>query len=324
MEKPAPKKDERIINYLRVSVTDLCNYRCAYCMPPEGVEWLPHSEILSFEEIRSVVEAAVPLGINRVRLTGGEPLIRKGAPALVRMLSRLDGIEEVYLTTNGSRLEELSEELRRSGLKRLNVSMDSLRPDRYKAMTRGGDLEKVWRGIDAARKAGFDPIKLNVVVIKGVNDDEVEDFAAFTIDNPFEVRFIEYMPFGPTEEMRSYECVTAGEIKKRIGALGRLHPLPRHKQNGPAQRYALEGAAGAIGFIPAMSHSFCSTCNRIRLTADGRLLSCLFAGESVDVKSLLRADAPREKIADAIRLAIEAKPAVRSDRSESFMSSIGG
>ncbi len=165
---------------LRISVTDRCQLRCLYCMPPEGVEWLPHSEILSFEEIRSVVRAAVPLGINRVRLTGGEPLIRKGAPALVRMLSRLDGIEEVYLTTNGSRLEELSEELRRSGLKRLNVSMDSFRPDRYKAMTRGGDLEKVWRGIDAARRAGFDPIKLNVVVINGVNDDEVEDFAAFT------------------------------------------------------------------------------------------------------------------------------------------------
>ena len=324
MEKLTPEKPERVINYLRVSVTDLCNYRCAYCMPPEGVEWLPHSDILSFEEIRSVVEAAVPLGVNRVRLTGGEPLIRKGAPALVRMLSELDGIEEVYLTTNGSRLEELSEELRQGGLKRLNVSMDSLKPDRYEAMTRGGDLAKVWRGIDAARKAGFDPIKLNVVVIKGVNDDEVEDFAAFTIDNPFEVRFIEYMPFGPTEEMRNYEYVSAEAIRKRIGVLGRLLPLPRHKQNGPAERYAFEGARGALGFIPAMSHSFCSTCNRIRLTADGRLLPCLFSGQSVDVKSFLREGAPKEKITEAIRLAIEAKPAIHSDRSESFMSSIGG
>lgn len=324
MEKRAAQKQKRVINYLRVSVTDLCNYRCAYCMPPEGVERLPHSEILSFEEICSVVGAAIPLGINRVRLTGGEPLVRKETPELARMLTRMPGIEEVYLTTNGSKLEELSERLRRSGLRRINVSIDSLKPERYKAITRGGDLEKVWRGIEAARKVGFDSIKLNVVVIKGVNDDEIEDFAAFTRENPFEVRFIEYMPFGPTEELKSYECITADEMKKRISSLGKLQPLPRFNQNGPAQRYMLEGAKGALGFIPAMSHSFCSTCNRIRLTADGRLLSCLFSGRSVDVKSLMRSGAPPADISDAIRLAIESKPSVRFDKSESFMSSIGG
>jgi cyclic pyranopterin phosphate synthase len=293
-------------------------------MPPEGVQQLPHSEILTFEEIRSVVSAAVPLGINRVRLTGGEPLVRRGTPDLVGMLTSLPGIEEVYLTTNGSLLEEFSPALRRNGLSRINVSLDSLKPDRYKEITRGGDLERVWRGIEAARSAGFEPIKLNVVVIKGVNDDEIEDFAAFTRENSIEVRFIEYMPFGPTEQLRNYECVTAAEMKKRIGAIGKLMPLSRNNQSGPAERYRLEGAKGTLGFIPAMSHSFCSTCNRIRLTADGRLLSCLFSGRSVEVKSLLRSNAPAAKISGAVRLAIESKPPVRSERSENFMSKIGG
>jgi cyclic pyranopterin phosphate synthase len=324
MEIRATEQPRRVINYLRISVTDLCNYRCTYCMPPEGVEQLSHKEILSFEEICAVVRAAIPMGINRVRLTGGEPLVRKGTPDLIRMLANLPGIGEVYLTTNGSMLEEFSEELRRNGLNRLNVSMDSMKSERYTTMTRGGDLDKVWRGIEAARKAGFDPIKINVVVIKGVNDDEIADFVDLTRQNPFEVRFIEYMPFGPTEELRNYECVTAEEVKKRIATLGRLHPLPRHRQNGPAQRYQLEGAKGTLGFIPAMSHSFCSTCNRIRLTADGRLLSCLFSGRSIDVRSLLRSNAPREDVSAAIQLAIDSKPAVRSDKSESFMSSIGG
>ena len=324
MENRTTEQPKRVINYLRVSVTDLCNYRCTYCMPPEGVEQLSHTEILSFEEIRSVVKAAIPMGINRVRLTGGEPLVRKGTPDLVRMLASLPGIEEVYLTTNGSRLEELASKLRSNGLSRLNISMDSMRPDRYKAITRGGDLDKVWRGIEAARKAGFDPIKMNVVVIKGVNDDEIADFVDLTRENPFEVRFIEYMPFGPTEELRNYECVTAAEIRTRIAGFGKLHPLPRHRQNGPAQRYQLEGAKGTLGFIPAMSHSFCSTCNRIRLTADGRLLPCLFSEQSVDVRSILRSGAPSEDVSDAIQLAIDSKPSVRSEQSGSFMSSIGG
>lgn len=324
MGKQTVEQSRRIINYLRVSVTDLCNYRCTYCMPPEGVKQLSHAEILSFEEICAVVKAAIPMGINRVRLTGGEPLVRRGTPNLVRMLASLPGIEEVYLTTNGSLLEQFAEELRHNGLDRINVSMDSMRPERYEAITRGGDLDKVWRGIEAARKAGFDPIKLNVVVIKGVNDDEIADFVNLTKENPFEVRFIEYMPFGPTEELKSYECVTAAEIKTRIAALGKLHPLPRHRQNGPAQRYQLEGAEGTLGFIPAMSHSFCSTCNRIRLTADGRLLSCLFSEQSIDVKSILRSGAPAEEISDAIQLAIDSKPAARSGKSTSFMSSIGG
>jgi cyclic pyranopterin phosphate synthase len=322
--KEAARGRKRAINYLRVSVTDLCNYRCAYCMPPEGVERLPHSEILTFEEICSVVGAAIPMGINRVRLTGGEPLVRRGIPDLVGMLTHLPGIEEVYLTTNGSLLEEFAAALRRSGLGRINVSLDSLRPERYRRITRGGDLEKVWRGIEAARSAGFDHIKLNVVVIKGVNDDEIEDFAQFTKEHPFEVRFIEYMPFGPSEVSGRFEYVPADEMMKRIRVLGNLRRLGGVSLSGPAERHKFEGAKGAIGFIPAMSHSFCPTCNRIRLTADGRLLSCLFSGRSVEVKSLLRSGASAGEISDAIRLAIESKPSAREARCQSFMSSIGG
>ena len=293
-------------------------------MPPEGVKRLSHSEILMFEEICSVVGAAIPLGINRVRLTGGEPLIRRGIPDLVRMLTHLPGIEEVYLTTNGSLLDMHVRALKESGLSRINVSLDSLRADRFRQITRGGNLDDVWRGIRAAQDAGFAPIKLNVVVIKGVNDDEIEDFATFTREKPFEVRFIEYMPFGPEDSLKDYECVTADEMKKRIRVLGELRRLPDISRSGPAERYKLEGSKGVIGFIPAMSHSFCSTCNRIRLTADGRLLSCLFSGQSVDVKSLLRSGANTEAISDAIRLAIKSKPSARAQRCESFMSSIGG
>ncbi|MBI4832754.1 MAG: radical SAM protein, partial [Candidatus Lindowbacteria bacterium] len=182
---------KRTINYLRISVTDFCNYRCTYCMPPGGVEWMPRAEILTFEEIRSVVSAAIPLGVNRIRLTGGEPLMRHGIVDLIRMLARLPGIDDIALTTNGSRLEEFAIPLRESGVKRLNVSLDSLRPERYGQITRGGSFDKVWRGIEAARSAGFDIIKLNVVVIKGINDDEIEDFATLTRTHPYEVRFIE-------------------------------------------------------------------------------------------------------------------------------------
>ncbi len=318
---PFPK---RIINYLRVSVTDLCNYRCTYCMPPEGVERLPHSEILTFEEICSVVTAAVTRGINRIRLTGGEPLIRRGIADLVRMLACLDGVKEVYMTTNGSLLEGLAGALRESGLNRINVSLDSLKPDRYREITRGGDLETVWRGIEAARRAGFHPIKLNVVVIDGFNDDEIEAFAALTLEQPFEVRFIEYMPLGPAEVSGRFRCVTADTMRERIGRLGDIKLLPEVSRSGPAERYKLPGAAGVIGFIPAMSHSFCPTCNRIRLTADGRLLPCLFSGDSVEVKSLLRSGASTEVIASAIRLAVDSKPAVRAASCNSYMSSIGG
>ncbi len=315
---------KRTINYLRISVTDFCNYRCTYCMPPGGVEWMPRAEILTFEEIRSVVSAAIPLGVNRIRLTGGEPLMRHGIVDLIRMLARLPGIDDIALTTNGSRLEEFAIPLRESGVKRLNVSLDSLRPERYGQITRGGSFDKVWRGIEAARSAGFDIIKLNVVVIKGINDDEIEDFATLTRTHPYEVRFIEYMPVGPTELSEKYTHVSAEELRKRISALGELRRLSDDSHGGPAERYKLEGATGTLGFISAMSHRFCSSCNRIRLTADGRLLSCLFSGKSFEVKSLLRSGAPPEKIAETIRLAIESKPMERSERCSNFMSSIGG
>jgi cyclic pyranopterin phosphate synthase len=204
-------------------------------MPPEGVQRLSHDEILTFEEICCVVSAAVPAGINRIRLTGGEPLVRRGAAGLVGMLNRLPGIEEVYLTTNGSLLAEHAEALRENGLCRLNISLDSLRSERYRRLTRGGNIEDVWRGIEAAQKVGFEPIKLNVVIIKDMNDDEVEEFASFTRDHPFEVRFIEYMPFGSIEEKRNYRHVAVNEIKRRIAGLGKLERLPGENRSGPAE-----------------------------------------------------------------------------------------
>jgi cyclic pyranopterin phosphate synthase len=315
---------KRVINYLRISVTDFCNYRCTYCMPPGGIQWLPRTDILTFEEICSIVNAAIPLGVDRIRLTGGEPLMRHGIVDLVKMLAHLPGIDDIALTTNGSRLEDFAATLRESGVKRINVSLDSLRPERYREITRGGSFNKVWRGIEAARSAGFDIIKLNVVVIKGINDDEIEDFAALTRKYPFEVRFIEYMPVGPTELSDRFTHVSAEEMRKRISAHGQLHKLSDDSHGGPAERYKLQGARAALGFISAMSHRFCSSCNRLRLTADGRLLSCLFSGQSIEVKSLLRSGAPSEKIAEAVRLAIESKPMVRPERCSNFMSSIGG
>ncbi|GAB4345838.1 MAG: GTP 3',8-cyclase MoaA [Candidatus Abyssubacteria bacterium] len=322
--KAPPCAPRRIINYLRISVTDLCNYRCVYCMPPEGVKWLPHSEILTFEEICSVVRAAIPIGINRVRLTGGEPLIRRQIPELVRMLVSTPGIQETSLTTNGSLLDELAAELRRSGLSRLNVSLDSLRPQRYKEITRGGDIEKAWKGIEMALRVGFNPLKLNVVVIKDLNDDELMEFVNLTKENPFEVRFIEYMPFGSPDISQSFTYVSADEMKLRLASLGPLRKLPGQSLTGPAERYKLDGAKGTLGFITAMSHNFCARCNRIRLTADGRLLPCLFSGDSIEIKSLLRSNAPAERITQAVRLAIESKPANRADSCRSYMHSIGG
>ncbi|RJP25885.1 MAG: GTP 3',8-cyclase MoaA [Candidatus Abyssobacteria bacterium SURF_5] len=318
------RRTERTINYLRISVTDLCNYRCIYCMPSGRVRRLPHSEILSFEEIATVVRAAVPLGINKLRLTGGEPLVRKGVPKLVEMLARVPGIEEIYLTTNGSLLEKLALPLKRSGLTRINISLDSLRPDRYREITRGGDLEKLWRGIAAAEKAGFSPIKLNVVMIKGINDDEIEEIAALTFDRSYEIRFIEYMPLGPCDVSAQFVHVPAEEIKRRLAKLGALMPLPKWNSSGPAERFQLQGARGTLGFISAMSHNFCATCNRIRLTADGRLLSCLFSGQTVEVKSLLRSSAPPSRLKEAIQLAISLKPAARASTCRNFMNTIGG
>jgi cyclic pyranopterin phosphate synthase len=294
----------RSINYLRISVTDRCNLRCIYCMPPEGVPQMSHSEILSYEEIRTVVQAAAELGINKIRLTGGEPLVRAELPELVRMLSQIEGIQELSLTTNGTLLKNNALALRQAGLSRINVSLDTLRPDRLRYITRLGRLKDVLEGISAAKKAGFDPVKINTVVMRGINDDEILDFARMTYEEGCHVRFIETMPFKGVADF-----VPSAELRQHIGLLGKLEPCTSITGNGPAIYYRLAGAKGTIGFIsPLTELSFCSRCNRMRLTPDGRLRPCLLGEDEIDLKTPLRNNASMEELKRLILKAVASKP----------------
>ncbi|MEA1871936.1 MAG: GTP 3',8-cyclase MoaA [Chloroflexota bacterium] len=294
----------RSINYLRISVTDRCNLRCIYCMPPEGVPQMPHSEILSYEEIRTVVQAAAELGINRIRLTGGEPLVRAELPNLIRMLSQIEGIEELSLTTNGTFLKKYALEFKQAGLSRVNVSLDTLKADKFRYITRLGALEDVLEGIEAAKGAGFEPVKINTVVMRGINDDEIRDFARMTYKEGCHVRFIELMPFKGVVEF-----VPSIELRQHISLLGKLEPCVSITGNGPATYYRLAGAKGTIGFIsPLTEPSFCSRCNRMRLTPDGKLRPCLLGEDEIDLKLPLRNNAPMDKLKRLILKAVASKP----------------
>lgn len=294
----------RSINYLRISVTDRCNLRCIYCMPPEGVPQMPHSEILSYEEIRTVVQAAAELGINRIRLTGGEPLVRAELPNLIRMLSQIEGIEELSLTTNGTFLKKYALEFKQAGLSRVNVSLDTLKADKFRYITRLGALEDVLEGIKAAKGAGFEPVKINTVVMRGINDDEIRDFARMTYKEGCHVRFIELMPFKGVVEF-----VPSIELRQHISLLGKLEPCVSITGNGPATYYRLAGAKGTIGFIsPLTEPSFCSRCNRMRLTPDGKLRPCLLGEDEIDLKLPLRNNAPMDKLKRLILKAVASKP----------------
>lgn len=290
------------ISYLRVAVTDRCNFRCIYCMPAFG--WQSGADILGDEEIVRLVRIAVELGVRKVRLTGGEPLMREGIVGLVEALASLPGLEELTLTTNGSLLSRYAAELAKAGLRRVNVSLDSLRPDRFRRITRVGRLEDVLAGIAAAKEAGLFPIKLNVVVLRGINDNEVVDLAKKS-EEGFQVRFVEYMPIGgPGEDLRG-RFVPGPEIKARVEeALGPLVPLRRE---GPAQVFHIPGASGEIGFITALSAPFCPFCNRLRLTADGKLRLCLLSPLEIDLKEPLRACATDEELQKLMLLAAEQK-----------------
>jgi cyclic pyranopterin phosphate synthase len=296
----------RPVNYLRISVTDRCNLRCIYCMPPEGIPLLSHDEILSYEEVVVVARAAAELGVTKLRLTGGEPLVRKGLTDLVAMLARLEGIDDIALTTNGLLLERYADELKKAGLRRVNVSLDSLRPDRFRQITRIGELEGVLLGIEAARKAGLNPVKTNTVVIRGTNDDEILDFARLTVEGDWHVRFIEYMPFA-NNGANEKSLVPVSEIKQRIEALGKLEPSLA-SGGGPARYFRLPGARGTIGFISPVSDQFCQACNRLRLTADGKLRPCLFSDKEIDLIEPLRQGATSEGIKRLIREAVSSKP----------------
>jgi cyclic pyranopterin phosphate synthase len=296
----------RRIEYLRISVTDRCNFRCVYCMPREGLPWLPKAGILSYEEIAEIVRQLAPLGLRRLRITGGEPTIRPELPRLVRMLRAIPGIEDIALSTNGVRLPAIAGLLREAGLDRVNMSADSLRADRI-VWTARRDLKfDPIRSALSVEEAGLAPLKINVVVMRGINDDEIEDFARLTLAHPWHVRFIELMPVGDMRELTWDHVVPSSEIVARIGALGELAPSsgpPRG--NGPAVYYRLGGAPGTVGVISPLTHTYCAACNRVRLTADGQLRTCLFGDHAVDLRTPLRAGVP---LAPSFRAALAAKP----------------
>lgn len=278
-------------------------------MPPTGIVQLTHDDILSYEEIVRIAKIAVSEGITRIRITGGEPLVRKGVVSLVSGLSQIEGIEDLSMTTNGILLAEFATPLYEAGLKRVNVSMDSLKPDLFKEITRGGDLSRVWKGIEVASKIGLNPIKLNVVVIKGFNEDEVVNFAKLALAHEYQIRFIEFMPVGPENGWHREKYLSCVEIKNVIEKYYELHPLTRREgTSGPAELYHLKGAKGTIGFINAISSHFCATCNRVRLTADGRLRACLFSDEEIDIKMALRSGESDERIKALLHSAIFNKP----------------
>jgi cyclic pyranopterin phosphate synthase len=280
----------RRIEYLRISITDRCNFRCVYCMPQQGLPWLPKAEILSYEEIAHIVRQLAPLGLRRLRITGGEPTIRPDLERLIAMLRAVPEIEDIALSTNGVRLPQLAATLRQAGLDRVNLSADSLRPDRIAAIARRNLGFDPIRAATAAEEAGLIPVKINVVVMRGVNDDEIAQFAALTREHPWHVRFIELMPVGDMRELTWEHVVPSDEILGRIGALGALSPDDGPARgNGPAAYYRLPGAPGSIGVITPMTHTYCGSCNRVRLTADGRLRTCLFGDHEVNLRDPLRA-----------------------------------
>ncbi len=322
----------RRINYLRVSVTDRCNLRCLYCMPPEGVTAKPREEILRLEEILRVAQVALQLGITRFRLTGGEPLLRKGVIGLIRSLALLPGVEDLTVTTNGTLLARLGRQLLDAGVKRVNVSLDTLNPDKFRRITRGGDFRQVWDGIVEALKLGFQPVKINTVALRDYNGGEWVDFARLTLEYPLHVRFIELMPVGASWKLAGGSFVPCGEIQSAIEQeLGELRPVADLQGGGPAEYYALPGAKGTIGFIHAMSSHFCASCNRLRLTADGKIRPCLHDQHEVDIRSAIRSGAGDEELKELFHRALALKPAsyhaamgASSSRSGRGMCQIGG
>jgi GTP 3',8-cyclase len=296
----------RRIEYLRISVTDKCNLRCVYCMPEEGLPWLSRAEILDYEEIAAIVRVMAGMGLRRVRLTGGEPLVRRDLPRLVALLAEIPGIDDIALSTNAVLLGQLAAPLREAGVTRANISLDSLRPDRIDALARrAGSHAAIMDGIAAAEAAGFAPIKLNAVIMRGRNDDELEDFARITLERPWHVRFIEVMPVTENLGISSAEYVPAGEMLDRLRAIGDLAPVAGPPGNGPATYFRFAGAAGTVGVITPMSHNYCDRCNRMRLTANGRLRPCLFGDLEFDLREPLRLGRPIDSV---IRHALRIKP----------------
>lgn len=322
----------RHIDYLRISLTDRCNFRCVYCMPEDGVDSLAHRDILSFEELIRIASIASDLGVRKVRLTGGEPLVRKGVPSFIRSLSRIEGIESISMTTNGFFLEDMAGELKASGLHRLNISLDTIDRERFHRLTRRDGLGKVLRGINTALEQGFEPVKINAVIVRGRNEKDIIPLARFAEKKGLVLRFIEQMPFNkedrdsfiPAEEILcilSRELGNPGKLDDRTGIVSVGH--------GPAELYRFGESGPVVGFITPVSNHFCSSCNRLRITADGKLKPCLLSSEEIDLRSAIREGCCDSSLGDILQYAVEKKPeghklADRGVESIRGMSKIGG
>lgn len=328
----------RVIDYLRISLTDRCNFRCIYCMPEEGVDMMSHDDIMRIEEIEDIARVATRIGIRSVRLTGGEPLVRKGVVDLVESLSGMEGINNISLTTNGVLLPQMASELKRAGLSRVNISLDTLDPDQFTEITRVGQIESTLKGIDSALENGFNPVKVNAVTVRRLNQDFLE-FAKMSIDRPLHVRFIEYMPVGETSEdagtgWGKQDVIPSEElleiINERAAAEGLPGLVPVEGDDkplgwGPARYFTFPGAQGTVGFISPLSRHFCSECNRLRLTADGKLRPCLFSDKEIDVRTALR-EGGEDAVYECFLEALNLKPDEHHDKvgTERNMSQIGG
>ena len=295
----------RVIDYLRISITDHCNLRCLYCVT-DKISWVPHEEILRFEEITQIVRVFVEEGIRKIRITGGEPLLRRGLPEFIAQISRIKGLEDLSVTTNGVLLARMARELKQAGLTRINVSLDTLHPERYRHITGRDFFDQVWEGIQTAKSVGLSPVKINIVAMKGYNEDEILDFVRLTFDEPYVVRFIEYMPV--SESWDDNQFLSIDGIKKKIESTYPLEPIDGTHNNGPARVYKVPGAQGEIGLISPLSNHFCGTCNRIRLTADGHLRPCLFSDIEIDIKTPLRNGGGAASLRSTLFEALKLKP----------------
>jgi cyclic pyranopterin phosphate synthase len=321
-------KYNRHLNYLRISITDRCNLRCIYCTPAGGLTKLSHDDILSYEEIHRLAVIAVGLGINKVRLTGGEPLVRKGVYEFISQLSAIPGLSELSLTTNGIYLRDNLEKIQSAGIKRINVSLDTLDREKYIRITGFDGFDLVWEGIELARQMGFNPIKINMVPLKGLNDDEILDFARLTFKYPYHIRFIEHMPLGTVKFDIRTNFLPNTLIKARLSELGRLIPISKARLDGPAERFKYDGAQGEIGFISPLTEHFCHICNRLRLTSEGHLRVCLLSDHEEDLKGPMRNGASDEELRKIFLNAVSNKPRGHNLDMEKLvvgqMSSIGG
>ncbi|MBT5874207.1 MAG: GTP 3',8-cyclase MoaA [Candidatus Latescibacteria bacterium] len=320
----------RAINNLRISVTDQCNFRCTYCMPEEGMIFMPRDEILTFEEITRFATIAARLGINKLRLTGGEPTLRKDLPVLVKMLADVPGIDDMAMTTNGFLLKKMARDLHEAGLPRVNVSIDTLDRQKFKDMTRRDALEKVLEGLEEAEKYFSLPIKINAVAIRDFTEEELVDFAALARTRNYQIRFIEFMPLDADRTWTRDQVLTGAEIVDKISAIWPLEPVRRPEQREPADLFRFKDGKGEIGLIASVSEPFCANCNRIRITAEGKLRTCLFSLNEIDIKALLRGTASDEEISHTIIDAVSKKEAGHQINDPDFiqpertMSSIGG